>query len=307
MKIFNDINDIKNIEKTVIALGNFDGIHKGHQELIKRTTENAKIANLKSAVFTFANHPKNLHDQHKIKNIISFEEKIKVLEKLGVDYIFNLPFEENIKNLAPIDFIEQILVGKFKMKEGYCGFNYRFGINATGTPEILMKKGIEQGFGLHLMEPFLIDGVLVSSTLIRELIEDGRMEECTKYMGRHYAVNGEVVVGNRLGKTIGFPTSNLIIDKSMVTPPNGVYITTCTYNEKTYNSITNVGEKPTVGNFEKNIETHIFDFDKELYGKEIRVEFLKKTRDEKKFESIDVLCEQIKKDCLEAKAFHRGK
>ncbi len=305
MKIFNELNKIFNIEETVVALGNFDGIHKGHQELIKRTVENGKLAGLKPAIFTFSNHPKILTNNEQIKSILSFQEKVDILQSLGVKYMFNLSFDDEIRTMSPDRFIDEILVGRLNMKEAYCGFNYRFGAKAAGTPELLIKKGIKKGFGLHLMEPYIIGDKLVSSTLIRTLIEEGRVDECKKYMGRNYSVNGEVVVGNRLGKTIGFPTSNLVIDKTMVTPPNGVYTTTCTYNENVYKSITNVGEKPTIGSYEKNIETHIFDFDKELYGKNIKVEFLKKTREEKKFETIEVLSEQIKKDCLEAKAYHR--
>ncbi len=307
MKIYNNISEIKRINSTVVALGNFDGVHKGHQELIKKTIDTAKIAGLSPAVFTFSNHPKNLLESSKIKNIITFSEKVDILEKLGVEYMFNLSFDSEIQKLSPEDFIQHLLLDKLKMKEAYCGFNYRFGSGAIGTPEILMQKGIEKGFKLHLMEPYMIDGVLVSSTLIRKFIEEGKVEECNKYMGRNYSVNGEVVVGNRLGKKIGFPTSNLSVDKSMVTPPNGVYTTRCVYKGISYNSITNLGEKPTVGNGEKNIETHIFDFDKELYGKEIKVEFIIKTRDEIKFDSLEKLSEQIRKDCLEARDFHEAK
>ena len=130
------------------------------------------------------------------------------------------------------------------------------------------------------------------------------MDECAKFLGRNYSVGGEVVVGNRLGKTLGFPTSNIMIDESMVTPPNGVYTTLCIYNGVKYPSITNVGVKPTIGTFSKNMETHIFNFDKELYGKHIKIEFVKKTRDEVKFSSKEELSAQIAKDCEEAKAFH---
>ncbi len=305
MKIFSDINETLNIDSTVVALGNFDGIHKGHQELIKRTVENGKLAGLVPAIFTFSNHPKILTNNEQIKSILPYEEKVNILKALGIQYMFNFRFNDEIRTMPANRFIDEILIGKLKMKEGYCGFNYRFGDKAAGSPEILMKKGIEKGFGLHLMEPYRIGNQLVSSTLIRQLIEQGRVDECEKYMGRHYSVYGEVVVGNKLGKTIGFPTSNLVIDKTMVTPPNGVYTTICTYNGIVYKSITNVGEKPTIGKHEKNIETHIFDFNKELYGKNIKVEFLKKTREEKTFRSIEALSEQIKKDCLEAKAFHR--
>ncbi|MGN0711954.1 MAG: bifunctional riboflavin kinase/FAD synthetase [Anaerovoracaceae bacterium] len=306
MIIFNSLDEIENVESTVVALGNFDGVHKGHQALIERTVKTARNEGLKSAVFTFANHPKNVNaGELVVKNILYFDEKAKIIENLGVDYLFNIPFDTNIKNMEPVDFIDKILIGKFKMKQAYCGFNYRFGYKAAGTPEVLMHEGIRKGFGIHVLEPFKIDGNLVSSTFIRELIAEGRVDLCEKYMGHNYTIGGEVVVGNKIGRTIGFPTSNLIIDESMVTPSNGVYVTYCIYNGQKYPSITNVGVKPTIGECKKNIETHIFNFNRELYGKKIRVEFLEKTRDEKKFESVEELSKQITKDCIMARAYHR--
>lgn len=306
MIIFNSLDEIKNIENTVVALGNFDGIHKGHQALITRTVKTAEAANLKSAVFTFSNHPKNVNSGELIvKNILYFDEKAKIIENLGVDYLFNIPFNEDIRHIRPIDFIDNILIGKFNMKQAYCGFNYKFGYKAQGTPEILMHEGIIKGFGIHVLEPFQIDGNLVSSTFIRTLIAEGKVDQCMKYMGRNYAIGGEVVVGNKLGRTFGFPTSNLIIDENMVTPSNGVYVTYCIYNGVKYPSITNVGVKPTIGDYKKNVETHIFNFNKELYGKTIRVEFLEKTRDERKFANVEELSKQITSDCIMAKDYHR--
>lgn len=307
MVIFNSLDEIENIANTVVALGNFDGVHKGHQALITRTVKTAEAANLKSAVFTFSNHPKNVNSgELVVKNILYFDEKARIIENLGVDYLFNISFDEYIRSMRPIDFIDNILIGKFRMKQAYCGFNYRFGYKAEGTPEILMHEGIEKGFGIHVLEPFQIDSNLVSSTFIRNLIADGKVDQCIKYMGRNYTIGGEVVIGNKIGRTIGFPTSNLIIDENMVTPPNGVYVTYCTYNGVRYPSVTNVGVKPTIGDFKKNVETHIFNFNKELYGKIIRVEFLGKTRDEKKFETVEDLSKQITKDCIMAKAYHRS-
>ena len=166
---------------------------------------------------------------------------------------------------------------------------------------------MKKGFGIHIQEPFTIDGNLVSSTFIRALIQEGKVDQCLKYMGRLYSIDGEVVVGNKLGRTIGFPTSNIMIDETMVTPPNGVYVTYCTYNGVRYPSVTNVGVKPTIGTYHKNVETHIFNFDKELYGKTIRVEFLEKTRDERKFESVEALSKQITDDCITARSYHRRK
>ena len=282
--------------------------HKGHQQIISRTVKSAEAAGFKSAVFTFSNHPKNLMaDKIVVKNILYADEKAAIIESLGVDYMFNIPFDQTILTMDPIDFIDDLLIGKFNMRQAYCGFNYRFGYKAAGNAEILMKEGMKKGFGIHIQEPFTIDGNLVSSTFIRSLIQEGKVDQCIKYMGRLYSIGGEVVVGNKLGRTIGFPTSNIMIDETMVTPPNGVYVTYCTYNGVRYPSVTNVGVKPTIGTYHKNVETHIFNFDKELYGKTIRVEFLEKTRDERKFESVEALSKQITDDCITARSYHRRK
>lgn len=306
MKIFNSLEEVRNIEPTVIALGNFDGVHRGHQEIINRTVKSAEAAGLKSAVFTFSNHTRTLLEKvPTVKNINYPEEKAAIMESMGVDYLFNIPFTPEILQMSPEDFIDKILVEKFRIREAYCGFNYHFGHKAAGTPEVLMREGMKKGFGIHVQEPFKINDIVVSSTYIRQLIEEGRMEECAEFMGRLYSIGGEVVVGNKLGRTIGFPTSNVMIDENMASPSNGVYTTYCIYNGVKYPSITNVGVKPTIGTYNKNVETHIFNFDKELYGKQIKVEFIKKTRPEMKFGSVEELSRQIKNDCIMAKAYHR--
>lgn len=306
MIIFNSLEEINNIEPTVVALGNFDGVHKGHQQIILRTVKNAEAEGLKSAVFTFSNHTRTLlKNLPPVKNILYPEEKAQIMENLGIDYLFNIPFTEEILSMSPETFVEEILVKAFRCREVYCGFNYTFGYKAAGTPEVLMHEGLKHGFGIHVQEPYMIDDIVVSSTYIRQLIEDGRMEECARFMGRMYSIGGEVVVGNKLGRTIGFPTSNVMIDETMATPSNGVYVTYCTYNGVKYPSVTNVGVKPTIGTYHKNVETHIFNFDKELYGKNIRVEFIRKTRDERKFDSVEALSRQIESDCIMAKAYHR--
>lgn len=306
MKYFEKLEDIKNIENSVVALGNFDGVHLGHQALIKKTVELAKEKGLKSAVFTFSNHPKNTLPMAKpVKNIIYNEEKRNIIESLGVDYLYNLPFTQEIMTMSPVAFVEKLLVDKLSIKVGVCGFNFHFGYRGEGNPDILRKIGDEKGFEVFEMEPVKIEGNVVSSSLIRTLIASGRVDRCKTYLGRNYEIGGEVVVGNRLGRKLGFPTSNLVIDDCMVTPPNGVYVTICDYDGKKYPSVTNVGRKPTVGEFSKNVETHIFNFDKELYGKKIIVEFLEKTRDEVKFDSLEDLAEQILRDCKEAYEYHK--
>ena len=290
MKIFRSLDEINNIEPCAVALGNFDGVHKGHQELIHRAVRAAKRHGIKSAVFTFSNHPRNMiPGQKSVENIIYNDEKAALIEELGVDYLFDIPFTKEIMTMEPIDFVKGLIVEKFK---------------AAGNVKFLKACAKEMGFVANEVHPVSVDGEVVSSTLIRGLIKSGEVDECLHYLGRNYSIGGEVVVGNKLGRTIGFPTSNIMIDENMITPPNGVYITNAIYNGVTYPSITNVGVKPTIGEYKKNMETHIFNFDKELYGKHIKIEFLKMTRDEVKFSSVEELSNQIARDCEEAKAFH---
>ena len=306
MKRFDSFDEITNIEETVIALGNFDGVHKGHQQIIERTVRSAHAVGLKSAVFTFSNHPSTVLGRGEpVKNILYAEEKIRIIEEMGVDYLFNVPFTKEILSMPPEQFVQEILVDRLRIREAYCGFNYTFGYKASGTPEVLMHEGLKHGFGLHVQEPYMIDGTLVSSTHIRQMIEEGRMEEATKFMGRLYAIGGKVIVGNKLGRTIGFPTMNLVIDETMVTPPNGVYTTFCTVDGVRYPSITNVGNKPTIGEYATNIETHVFNYDADAYGKHINVEFVRWTRPERKFNGLEELTKQIQSDCISAKAYHR--
>ena len=322
MLVFNSLDEINNIEETAVALGSFDGVHLGHQELIRRTVDAAKKMGLKSAVFTFSNHPKNvIVGKDAVKNILYKREKEEIIASLGIDYLFDIPFTKDIMTLPKERYIKELLVDTLRAKLIACGFNHRFGYKAEGDIKAIEEYGKEFGFDTIVMEPFKVNGNVVSSTLIRTQIASGRVDRCPNYMGRYYAINGEVVVGNRLGRTIGFPTSNLMIDFSMVTPPNGVYVTYCTYNGKRYPSVTNVGVKPTVkrqsseGSEEndsdyiriKNVETHIFDFDSELYGKTITVEFLRKLRDEVKFDNMKDLSEQIVRDCREARKYHEEK
>ncbi len=305
MKKFETIEEITQIEPSCVALGNFDGVHVGHRQLIKSAVEKAKEKGLASAVFTFSNHTKSLIPGAKpVKNIVYSEEKEALIEKLGVDYLVNIPFTEEIMRMPPEAFVKTFLADKMNAKEVFCGFNYHFGYKGEGDTKTLRILGAKFGYHVNEMKAVSLDGDVVSSTLIRNMIMAGEMEECAKYLGRNYDIGGEVVVGNRLGRSIGFPTSNIMIDESMVTPPNGVYITYCIYNGVKYPSVTNVGIKPTIGTFKKNMETHIFNFDKELYGKMIKIEFIKKTRDEVKFAGIDELSAQIAKDCLEAKTYH---
>jgi len=305
MKIFRELSEIQLDRPTVTCLGNFDGVHVGHQELIRRAVAIAKSDGLMAAVFTFSNHPRNLFSDEKVKNILYPEDKAAVMEAMGIDYMFDVPFTMDICTMPAVDFIDRLLVDTFKAREVVCGFDYTFGYKAEGDAALLASEGLKREMGIHVVEPIREDGEVISSTLIRGFIASGDMEKAAKMLGRNYSIEGEVIRGNMLGRTIGFPTCNITVDETMVTPPNGVYITRCTYGGTVYPSITNVGNKPTVGEYATDIETHIFGFDKEIYGETIRVEFEKKIRDEMKFESLEALQAEIDRNCVTARVYHR--
>ena len=304
MKIFNSLEEIDIMDNTAVALGNFDGLHTGHMHLIRSMKKTAEEKGLVPAVFTFSNHPSALITGDKVPEIIYADDKAEILENEGIGVLFNIPFTEEIRNMSPERYVRELLIEKFRMKDAFCGFNYRFGAKAAGDTELFAALAKELGFALHVMDPVKDGGDVVSSTLIRKAVMTGDMKEAARLLGRPYVIKGTVAEGNKLGRTIGFPTCNISVDEGMVQPANGVYQTTCKYDGTEYRSITNVGVKPTIGEYEKNIETNIFDFDKDIYGCEIEVRFLDRIREEKKFSGIEELKMQIAKDCMTANKLH---
>ncbi|NCU32222.1 MAG: bifunctional riboflavin kinase/FAD synthetase [Candidatus Moranbacteria bacterium] len=305
MKIFNSLEQIVDVEESVIALGNFDGVHLGHQKLIFRAVRNAKSAGKKSAVFTFSNHPLNvISGKSTVKNVITFEEKADLLSKLGVEYLFSFEFCDYIRKSSPYDFCKTILVDSLQAQEVFCGFNYRFGYKAEGTPHTLTGYGLELGFKTTVIDPVTTEGTTVSSTNIRNAVAAGEMDKYLLFTGRRYAIKGHVIKGLKFGRRIGFPTINLALDPSMIMPKSGVYVTQTTVDGEVHDSITNVGNKPTIGIFEKNAETHIFGFSRNIYGQDVRIEFIKMLRSEMAFNSFEALTSQIEIDCRKAKEYH---
>jgi riboflavin kinase/FMN adenylyltransferase len=303
MMIFRNLDEIKDIGKTAVALGNFDGIHKGHRVLIQKAVNIASAKGIKSAVFTFSNHPRNvIAGSNVVRNIIYEDEKTELLEKMGVDYMFSIGFEEIMK-LSPESFVDDILIKKFNIDTAVCGFNFTYGYRAAGNADML--GGMADGrFDVSVVDPVTVNGEVVSSTLIREKIINGDVEAVPELLGRNFTIRGTVIHGNEIGRTIGFPTCNIVIDETMAALPNGVYMTYCYVDGTKHCSITNVGNKPTVGDFGKNIETNIFNFNKDIYGKKITVEFIRKIRDEKKFDSLDALKQQIHNDSVQVREYH---
>ena len=293
------------IESAAVALGNFDGVHKGHQALISECVASAKEQGISSVVFTFLNHPLNeIAGKCVVKSIMTLKEKAEAVEALGADIMVAVPFNEEIRKSSPEEFVKSVLVDSLSAKMAFCGFNYSFGYKGAGGPEQLTGLGNKYGFAVNVMDEFDIDGKPVSSTRIREALAAGDVESFETLSGRRYCISGRVIPGEHFGRKMGFPTVNLALNHDMALPANGVYITYIFVNNQRFNSVTNVGNKPSVGLFAKNAETHIFDFSGDLYGSDIKVEFVKMTRPEMRFDSLEALSRQIEQDCLDARAFH---
>ncbi|WP_197407525.1 bifunctional riboflavin kinase/FAD synthetase [Caviibacter abscessus] len=273
----------------VVILGNFDGVHIGHKKLINEAIIYAKKNKLKTLIYIFENFP------YKNKVITTLEEKITILKDLGIDEIYLDDFNV-IKNLNEIEFVNNILKQKLNAKIVFCGFNYTFGHNKSGNANKL-KELIET----NIIEEVKLKGITVSSTLIRNLILSGYMETASKFLGRPYNCSGIVVKGKQIGRTIGFPTANILPEENKIYPPYGAYGTTVRIEgmDKTYQSIMNIGKNPTIDNKNRvTIETNIFDFNSNIYGKKIKVILHKRLRCEKKFDSLIQLKEQIYLDTL---------
>ena len=289
-----------------VALGSFDGLHSGHLSLVNKIIELANENKGKSIVYTFKNHPRTLiKGATPPKLLMDNESKEEILEALGVDLIYFEEFNEEYMKLTPEGFIKY-LCEKFKVKGIVVGFNYRFGYKNVGNIEMLKELSTKYGYELYVMEPCNYEDEVISSTRIRNELLSGNVDKAMKMLNRPYCIKGKVVYGKKLGRAIGFPTANLDYSKEALIPKKGVYYTNVQWQGKIYKGITSVGNNPTVNGDKLTIETYILDFNNDLYGHNIKVYFIKKIRDEKKFNSIDDLVIQLKKDkyyALEEKFF----
>ncbi|MCH1960810.1 MULTISPECIES: bifunctional riboflavin kinase/FAD synthetase [Romboutsia] len=296
MDIIKSIDKIQNINKSVVTIGNFDGLHKGHQVLVKKAVEYGFKNNIKSVVFTFDNHPANYFIKNSIKNIISNKEKEQRIKDMGIDLIISIPFDEYMTKISPREFVKDILIDKLGVKKIIVGYDFTFAKNKEGNVNLLKELCSEYNFELEIVNPIKIDNIRVSSTYIRNLIKDGQVSKVKKYLGHNYEIKGEVIHAKKLGRTIGFPTANIQGDKNMIIPKNGIYATKVYIDGNTYYGATNIGFNPTVNGDKLSIETNILDFNEDIYGKIIKVEFLERIRDERKFSSLEELKQQLKKD-----------
>lgn len=310
MDVITSLEEIDfSLNESGVALGNFDGVHRGHQVLIDKLIKTCKKNNLISVVFTFANHPRHFtKNNNALKKITPIDKKIKIINELGVDYLVVIPFNEEIRCLMPKDFITKILIEKLNAKYVFCGFNYRFGYKAQGDTNLLEEYTKLNKFKLYVLEPIKKDNTIISSTKIRELIKLGKVEEANVLLGRNYSLVGEVIYGRGIGKKFIFPTANIFVEDTILVPNNGVYVTKSIIDNKSYYSITNIGYNPTIADNNKiSVETNLIDFSEDIYGKIIKVEFLKKLREEIKFNSIEALKRQINTDLNAVKKYYNVK
>lgn len=302
MKYITDLNALNTFSPSVITLGKFDGVHIGHQKLIRLVKEIGEANGWDTAVFTFDVSPQVKLGMSRHLFLMTNEERRAKVEKLGVDYLVECPFTDEIKNMEPEDFVKEILIGKMHARALVIGKDFHFGKQRRGDAALLCKMGEELDLEVHVEEKEQDGRRDISSTYVREELALGHMEKVTELLGNPYSVKGEIVHGNHIGHTLGFPTINQVPDADKMLPPNGVYLSKTLVDGREYDGISNVGTKPTVqGEKIMGIETHLLFFSGNLYGKEARVQLLSFRRPEKKFNSLDDLKSQLDSDIREAR------
>ena len=303
MKIFRHIEDPSfSPSGTVVTMGNFDGIHLGHQALVRNTVEESKRLGYPSTVLTFDPHPlKVLAPEHAPRLILSYEDKMALFQSLGVDMVIAQRFDRQFASLAADEFVRRFLVERLKIKKLWVGRDLRFGQGRKGATDDLLRMAPDAGFEVGVLDPILIDGVRISSSRIRQWVEEGRVDEVRPMLGRYHFVSGRVVTGHRRGRALGFPTAN-IASQTEVIPLNGIYATLFQLENKQWLSVSSVGFNPTFGDGPRTVESFILDFEGDLYGESVKLSFVKRIRDEKKFVMVKDLTEQMHEDVRRANA-----
>lgn len=291
------------VQKLAATIGIFDGVHKGHQRILKKLAREAKKEKLKSVVITFNPHPqKVLNPKAKIPFLMSLEHRIKLIKEMGIDSCRVIKFTKSFSRIAPEDFIKNILIGKRHLKVLIVGENFLFGFKEKGDANLLKSMSKRYNFKLYTVAPLKMKGKIVSSTRIREAIENGNLRLAGLMLGRPVTILGTVIKGKGIGRKIGFPTANINPHHESI-PPSAVYAVDVRINKKLHKGILNIGTRPT---FTKDkdpaIEIHIFNFRENIYGKDLEIIFKRKLRNEKKFSSPEALKRQIKSDILTAKS-----
>ena len=298
MKVVQDIQNYNSDTKSILTIGTFDGVHVGHQKIIKALVEEARNKKLLANVLTFFPHPRMvLQKDAQIKLIDTLAEKETFLRKLGVDTLIIHPFSKEFSRLSALEFTRDILVNQLKIAELFIGYDHRFGKNREATVADLTSFGKTYDFKVNIIPAQDVSAITVSSTKIRTAISDGDFTKVVDFLGRFFQLSGTVSKGQSLGRTINFPTANLLIDSQhKIIPPKGVYLVSIFHKQNQYYGMMNIGTRPTLNGDKQTIEVHIFEFDENIYGSTLTINLIEKIRDEQKFESLDALKKQLIKD-----------
>jgi len=303
MKIIRNIKEIREkFTNPCVTIGNFDGVHLGHQRLFEVVEQRAYHSHGTSIAITFDPHPLQILKPGGIKLISTIEQKIELIELSGIDVLIVIPFDRGFAATSAETFVDDILVQRIGVKDLFVGYDYAFGKGRAGNIDFLQKQGEEKGFGVTVIDAYYQDNVIVSSTKVRELVAEGRMIETSQLLGRYYQIRGEVQRGKQRGsREIGYPTANLHVSEEDLVPRTGVYVCQVICDDVCYGGVINIGYNPTFGEQTLVAETHIFDFNRDIYGKPIKVNLITFLRGEEKYNSVKELAAQISLDVEKAK------
>ncbi len=307
MKIYNHIQEFKKIKNAIVTIGTFDGVHLGHQKIIHRLCELAQERGGESVLLTFFPHPRMIIDpenQH-LKLINTIAEKSEILSKLGLDHLIISPFTRDFSNLSAFDYVQKILVDSIGTKTLIVGYDHRFGKDRKGGMHELKEYASKLNFEVEEIPEQDINDVAVSSTKIREALWNGQVELAAAYLGYPFSLSGPVIKGDKIGRTIGFPTANIFVEETYkLIPGDGIYAVTVEMEKKTqFKGMAYIGQRPTINGMTRNVEVNIFDFKEEVYGQKIKMNFLKFLRHDVKFSGLEELTQQLHQDKLNALAF----
>ena len=299
MKIYQCIQDFEKVKHPIVTIGTFDGVHLGHQAIFSRMKEEARKTGGETVVITFFPHPRLVlyQDSVNLKFINTREKKIERLEKIGIDHLVIIPFTKEFAQNSSEQFITNYVVKYIHPAKFIIGYDHHFGKNREGNIALLERLKDRFGYEVEEVPPLYVDGAPVSSTRIRNLLHEGNVKEANRMLGYDYAITGEVVRGKALGRKIGYPTANLELpNEYKLIAANGVYACRVLIGNRTFKGMGNIGVRPTIDHGDLTIEVNIFNFDEDIYGEKITIEFVDRLRDEKKFENIEALKAQLAKD-----------
>jgi riboflavin kinase/FMN adenylyltransferase len=311
LKIYHNLSDFKKLDNAIVTIGTFDGVHFGHQKIIKQLVEKAKSDKGESVILTFFPHPRMIIDpeNQELKMINTINEKAEILKGLGVDHLIITPFTRDFSNQLPEDYIKNTLVNNIGTKHIIIGYDHRFGKDRSGNLSDLKAAGLHYGFSVEEIMEQDIHDVAVSSTKIRQALLAGDVSLANDYLGYPFSIFGRVIKGDKIGRTIGFPTANIFIEETYkLIPGDGIYAVTVemesevpnpkpsTLNLQPYKGMAYIGQRPTINGMTRNIEVNIFDFNQEIYGQDIKMNFLKFLRHDVKFTGLEALTVQLQKD-----------